>query len=72
MIKGARSEAWDIEPGSTDSRIWTNLALSGQFSGFIIRAVRLLDNYCLRRFLPTRVDDRTLSRHLPISSESKA
>jgi len=36
QLKSARSKVGDIKPGSTGPRIWTNLALLGQFSGFIL------------------------------------
>ena len=34
QIRSARSTAGNIKPGSTGPRIWTNLALLGQFCGF--------------------------------------
>ena len=36
QLKSAKSKVGDIKPGSTGPRIWTNLALLGQFSGFIL------------------------------------
>ena len=36
QVKSARSTAGNIKPGSTGPRIWTNLALLGQFFGLML------------------------------------
>lgn len=36
QIKSARSTAGKIKPGSTGPRLWTTLALVGQFCGFLL------------------------------------
>lgn len=39
QLKNGRSKAGNIKPGSTGPRIWTTLALLGQFFGFFLPQV---------------------------------
>ena len=50
QFKNARSTAGDIKPGSTGPRVWTSLAILGQFCGFFLPPVVYLTATACNKF----------------------
>ena len=50
QLKSARSTAGDIKSGSTGPRIWTSLALLGQFGGFVLPPLVYLTAIACNKF----------------------
>lgn len=50
QLKSARSTAGDIRSGSTGPRIWTSLALLGQFGGFVLPPLVYLTAIACNKF----------------------